>query len=65
MKSRHRSMRDNGLEFAIRVDTNPPPRQDVDVRTTLGDAARDRLLDRPGDLLLRLEEPVELGVGPH
>ena len=47
MKSLHAFMQSKQLPLAIRLDTNPPSIQDLDVRTTTGDHARYRLLSLP------------------
>ena len=56
MKSLHQFTHDKGLEFAVRVDRNPPTVQDVEVKTTQGDRAHYRLLSLPGYLLWRVAE---------
>ncbi len=53
MKSLHQFMHDKRLTIALRIDTNPPTVQDVNVKTTRGDAVRYRLLNLPGYLLFR------------
>ncbi len=47
MKSLHAFMAGRGLDLAVRLDTNPPSVQDLDVRTTTGDPARYRLVSLP------------------
>lgn len=47
MKSLHAFMHSKRLPLAIRLDTNPPSLQDMDVRTTTGDRTRYRLLSLP------------------
>ncbi len=47
MKSLHAFMRSKGLPLAVRLDTNPPSVQAMDVRTTTGERARYRLLSLP------------------
>jgi len=62
MKSLHQFVHDKDLELAVRIDTNPPSLQTVDVKTTRGDRARYRLLSLPGYLLWRVGElSAELG----
>ncbi|MFT7464869.1 MAG: hypothetical protein ACI9EF_003229 [Pseudohongiellaceae bacterium] len=51
MKSLHQFMHDKSLSFALRVDTNPPSIQDLDVGTTQGDRAQYRLLGLPAYML--------------
>jgi len=67
MKSLHQFMHDKRLEFALRVDTNPPSLMDVDVRTTQGQSVRYRLLSLPSYLLWRARELVQavLSDGPR
>jgi len=60
MKSLHQFMSDNQLGLAVRVDTNPPSVQEMDVKTTQGDRATYRLLNIPGYLLWRVHEIVSL-----
>jgi predicted AAA+ superfamily ATPase len=50
MKSLHQFMYDKHLDFAIRVDRNPPSEQDVAVRTTLGNPVQYRLRSIPAYL---------------
>ena len=47
MKSLHAFMQNKQLPLAVRLDTNPPSVQDMDVRTTTGDPVRYRLLSLP------------------
>lgn len=47
MKSLHAFMHSKRFPLAIRLDTNPPSLQDMDVRTTTGDRTRYRLLSLP------------------
>ena len=54
MKSLHQFMADRALDFAVRIDRNPPSVQDLDLTTTQGDPVRYRLLSLPGYLLFRL-----------
>lgn len=58
MKSLHQFVHDKGLGLGVRVDTNPPSLQTLDVRTTQGDPARYTLLSVPGYLLHRLQDLV-------
>ena len=63
MKSLHQFMHDKRLDLAVRVNRNPPSLQEVDVKTTQGDAVRYRLLNLPGYLLFRFREIVGELVG--
>jgi uncharacterized protein len=56
MKSLHQFMFDKHLDLAVRVDSNPPSVQPMDVRTTQGDAARYQLLNVPHYLAWRIPE---------
>jgi hypothetical protein len=56
MKSLHQFIHAKGLDFAVRIDSNPPSLQQVDVKTTGGDRARYRLLNLPGYLVWRVGE---------
>jgi predicted AAA+ superfamily ATPase len=47
MKSLHQFMFDKKLQFAVRLDENPPSLAAIDVATTQGDPARYRLLSLP------------------
>ncbi len=47
MKSLHAFMHSKRLPLAIRLDTNPPSVQDMDVQTTTGDPVRYRLVSLP------------------
>lgn len=47
MKSLHAFMQKKQLPLAVRLDTNPPSVQDLDVRTTTGEQARYRLVSLP------------------
>jgi uncharacterized protein len=47
MKSLHAFMHSKRLPLAVRLDTNPPSLQDMDVLTTTGERARYRLLSLP------------------
>jgi len=47
MKSLHAFMQNKQLPLAVRLDTNPPSVQDLDVRTTTGEQVRYRLLSLP------------------
>lgn len=51
MKSLHQVMHDKQLGLALRVDTNPPSLQELDVKTTQGDRVRYRLLSLPASML--------------
>lgn len=59
MKSLHLFMREKGLDVALRIDTNPPSLQDVDVMTTLGDPVKYQLLNLPGYMVFRAGELVD------
>ena len=59
MKSVHQFVHDRWLDLAVRVETNPPSLQQVDVKTTVGDPIRYRLMNLPGYLVFRLKELVE------
>jgi len=54
MKSLHQFMFDKQLDLAVRSDTNPPSLQDIQMRTTRGDAVRYRLVGVPLYLLWNL-----------
>lgn len=56
MKALHMFVHERGLRLALRVDTNPPTLQDIEVGTPLGDRARYRILNLPGHLLFRAAE---------
>jgi predicted AAA+ superfamily ATPase len=56
MKSLHQFVHERELRLALRCDANPPSLQDLDVKTTLGDAVRYRILNLPGYLLWRAEQ---------
>lgn len=56
MKSLHQFMHERRLGIAVRVDTNPPSLMDMNVKTTLGQAVRYRLLSVPLYLLWNLPE---------
>ena len=56
MKSLHQFVHDRGLRLALRVDTNSPSLQDIDVKTTQGDRVHYRLLNLPGYMLWRAAE---------
>jgi uncharacterized protein len=58
MKSLHAFMHGKGLGLAVRLDTNSPSVQDLQVRTTLGDPARYRLLSLP----LYMTESIPSGI---
>lgn len=47
MKSLHQFMFDKKLNFAIRIDQNPPSEMDVNVKTTQGDEVRYKLYSIP------------------
>ncbi|MFY9342630.1 MAG: ATP-binding protein [Planctomycetota bacterium] len=53
MKSLHQFVHERGLRTALRSDTNAPSVQDIEVKTTVGDTARYRILNLPGYLLWR------------
>jgi hypothetical protein len=56
MKSLHQFVYERGVKLALRCDTNPPSVQDLEVKTTLGDPVRYRILNLPGYLLWRAAE---------
>ncbi len=47
MKSLHAFVGGKGLDVAVRLDTNPPSLQEIDVRTTTGERVRYRLVSFP------------------
>ncbi len=47
MKSLHAFMHDKHLESALRLDTNPPSRQSLEVRTTTGESVKYELRSLP------------------
>ncbi len=55
MKSLHQFVFDKRLDLAVRIDANPPSVMTVDVKTTLGDGVRYRLLSLPQYLLFNLK----------
>lgn len=59
MKSLHHFMHDKALDFAIRVDRNPPSFSTVEVKTTRGEPVSYRLLSLPTYLLWNLEAVLE------
>jgi len=59
MKSLHAFMRNKQLPLAIRLDTNPPSVQDLDVRTTTGEQARYRLVSLPLYMVETLPSAIE------
>lgn len=59
MKSMHQFMHDKRLDLAVRIDTNEPSLQIVDVKTTQGDAVRYRLLNLPHHMLWNLPALVD------
>jgi len=56
MKSLHQFVHERELQLALRSDTSPPSMQDLDVKTTLGDPVRYRILNLPGYLLWRVAD---------
>jgi predicted AAA+ superfamily ATPase len=59
MKSLHQFMFDKGLGVAVRLDTNPPSLQSMELATTKGQAVRYRLLNLPHYLTWRLGELID------
>jgi len=59
MKSLHQFMFDKGLSLAVRLDTNPPSLQSMELATTKGQAVRYRLLNLPHYLTWRLGELID------
>jgi len=59
MKSLHQFMYDKGLSLAVRLDTNPPSFQSMNLATTKGQAVRYRLLNLPHYLTWRIGELVD------
>lgn len=53
MKSLHQFVAERGLRLALRCDSNPPSLQELDVKTTLGQPVRYRILNLPQYLLGR------------
>jgi len=47
MKSLHQFMAEKNLEMAVRLDTNPPSVEEMNVKTTLGQSVTYRLLSLP------------------
>lgn len=60
MKSLHQFMYDKRLDLAVRCDANMPSVQDMDVKTTQGDAVSYTLVSLPHYLLWNLESLVQL-----
>jgi predicted AAA+ superfamily ATPase len=60
MKSLHQFVHDKRLDLALRIDSNPPSLQQIDLKTTLGDQVRYTLLGLPGYLLWRAAELVTM-----
>ncbi len=56
MKSLHQFMFEKGLDFAVRIDLNPPSLARVTVKTTMGKPVSFRLMSLPAYLLWRLPE---------
>lgn len=59
MKSLHQFMYDKGLSLAVRLDTNPPSFQAMNLATTKGQAVQYRLLNLPHYLTWRIGELVD------
>ena len=59
MKSLHAFMYEKKLTLAVRLDSNPPTTQNLDVRTTTGNEARYRLISLP----LYMAETIPLAIG--
>ncbi|MDA8140299.1 MAG: hypothetical protein M0036_16755 [Desulfobacteraceae bacterium] len=47
MKSLHQFMAEKKLKLAVRFDANPPTVEDIDIKTTLGQPVKYRLLSIP------------------
>ena len=47
MKSLHQFMAEKNLSLAVRIDANPPTVEDLDIKTTLGQPVKYRLLSIP------------------
>lgn len=60
MKSLHQFMYEKQLPLAVRLDRNPPSLQQVEIRTTLGNPVRYRLLNLPHYLAGRAPALIEL-----
>ncbi len=58
MKSLHQFMFDKHLDLAVRVDSNPPSLQQMDVRTTQSDSVQYRLLNLPHYLVWNVAQLV-------
>lgn len=54
MKSLHQFMFERRLDLAVRADANPPSLQEMDIKTTQGQAVRYRLVGLPLYLLWNL-----------
>jgi predicted AAA+ superfamily ATPase len=59
MKSLHAFMQNKQLPLAVRLDTNPPSVQDLDVRTTTGEQVRYRLVSLPLYMTETLSSAIE------
>lgn len=59
MKSLHAFMQNKQLPLAVRLDTNPPSVQDMDVRTTTGEQVRYRLVSLPLYMAETLSSAIE------
>jgi hypothetical protein len=59
MKSLHAFMRQKQLQYAIRLDTNPPSVQDIMMKTTTGEPVSYRLMSLP----LYMAESIPAGMG--
>ncbi|VGO16663.1 hypothetical protein PDESU_05254 [Pontiella desulfatans] len=59
MKSLHAFMQNKQLPLAVRLDTNPPSVQDLDVRTTTGEQVRYRLVSLPLTMTETLSSAIE------
>ena len=59
MKSLHQFMFDKRLSVAVRLDSNPPSLQPMDLATTQGQPVRYHLLNLPHHLTWRVGELVD------
>lgn len=64
MKSLHQFMHDKKLPLAIRLDRNPPSRQIIRMKTTLGEEVAYTLINLPHYLVYRLARILEAEVFP-
>lgn len=59
MKSLHQFMAEKSLSLAVRLDANPPTVEDLDIKTTLGQSVKYRLLSVPLYLAERVGELID------